>query len=153
MDNVPRLGFCFPGSARLKKRWEFKRLQDRGRRIWSRRFILYVRRGATKRSRIGITVSRKVGNAVRRNRIKRWIREVYRLHPQLSPRPLDIVVIAKRGIDDFSYDTIRDELIDVFNRYAHDQAAGSAPRRRSHRGGSRRRGHAADDGGGRDRGL
>jgi ribonuclease P protein component len=49
------------------------------------------------RTRLGITVARQVGNAVRRNRIKRLVREVFRQHRELFPERADLVVIAKNN--------------------------------------------------------
>lgn len=48
-------------------------------------------------SRLGVTVTRKVGSAVRRNRVKRLVREAFRLDPELVPAGIDLVVIAKDG--------------------------------------------------------
>jgi ribonuclease P protein component len=113
---VPALGQCFPAEARLRRRSEFLTIQRRGERVFGRRLIILWTKGATPRTRIGITVSKKVGNAVRRNQIKRWIREVFRRHPGPSDPPLDLIVTAKRGVEDFSYDAIRDELTNVLQR-------------------------------------
>ncbi len=135
--------FAFPPEARLKRRYEFLRVQKRGHRVWGSRFIYYIRRGATDRTRIGITASKKVGNAVRRNRIKRWVREVFRQHPHLFPEPLDIVVIAKRGVEDLSYTAIRDEFIDVFTRYAKEPPRDRRSRGRRGRSSSRRNARGA----------
>ena len=54
-------------------------------------------RGETQRSRVGITVSRRVGNAVVRNRIKRWVREFTRRRMGSLPRVWDVVIIARRS--------------------------------------------------------
>lgn len=55
-------------------------------------------------SRLGLTVSRKMGNAVQRNRIKRVVRDLFRRHrPSLLPRAYDLVVNARRGIGKASY--------------------------------------------------
>ncbi len=129
----------FTPEQRLRKRREFLRIQDRGRRIHGRRFIFSIQPGATDKARIGITVSRKVGNAVVRNRIKRWVREAFRQHPELFRYPIDVVMTAKRGIEDFSYAAVRDELIDVITRYYESPGEG---RHRGGHGPSRaRRGH------------
>lgn len=60
--------------------------------------------------RIGITVSRQVGNAVRRNRIKRLVREAFRKHRSLLPSACDLVVIAKTGCPVDHIDAVRSEL-------------------------------------------
>ena len=68
-------------------------------------------------------MSRKVGNAVKRNRIKRWIREVFRKHPDRFVKSIDIVVIAKRNIDDFSYVHIQEEFLQVIDTYMSGEAS------------------------------
>ncbi len=143
---------AFPPTHRLKKRVDFLRTRDHGRRVWGRRFIYYIRPGKKRTTRIGITVSKKVGNAVIRNRIKRWVREAFRQNPHLFSRPIDLVVIAKRGVEDFGYATIRDEFNDVITRYFQRPGDGDAPRKRRRRR-SRRRSGAGGGGGSDDRGV
>jgi ribonuclease P protein component len=82
---------------RLRKRFEFGRVRDQGRRVHTQSFVLLLRPNQLDRSRLGLTVSHKVGNAVRRNRIKRLLREVFRQHRSLFPAAADVVVIAKAG--------------------------------------------------------
>jgi ribonuclease P protein component len=139
-----------PPEARLKTRRQFLRVQDRGQRVWGRRFIFAIQPGSTRRARLGITVSRKVGKAVVRNRIKRWVREAFRQHPELFERPVDVVITAKRDIDDFSYHAIEQELLGVLGRFF-AQPEGSQARRgrgRVGRGPRRPKGGGAGSGGG-----
>jgi len=131
-------GHRFPKEARLRKRRDFLKVQHKGRRLWGRQFIVYIRPGQTERSRLGITASRKVGGAVHRNRIKRWVREAFRTQPELFTTPIDIVVIAKRGIDDFSLHTIRDDLARVVSRYHDPNAPPEGGRRGKRRSGGPR---------------
>lgn len=63
-------------------------------------------------SRLGVTVSRKVGNAVVRNRVKRLLRETFRLHPEFFRWPIDLVVIAKREVR-------AERLSDVVREFEH----------------------------------
>ena len=73
--------------------------QNRGRRVHTAHFVLVVASGPdpSAPSRLGITVTRKVGGAVQRNRIKRIVREAFRLSPDRLPHGVDLVVIAKPG--------------------------------------------------------
>lgn len=100
----------FPRSHRLRRRVDFLAAQDQGRRFSSTNYLLLVRRrldaesapgragkapGPGREARLGITVSRKVGGAVDRNRVKRWVRESYRRLRSLAPEGVDLVVIAR----------------------------------------------------------
>lgn len=73
--------------------------QASGRRVHTAHFVLIVGRGPLKEApaRLGITVTKKIGTAVRRNRVKRLVRETFRLDPTLLPSGIDLVVIAKEG--------------------------------------------------------
>jgi len=65
------------------------------------------------RRRLGITASKSTGNAVQRNRLKRHIREFYRMHKDLFPRGCDVVIAAKPGASDLDSREIREELGDL----------------------------------------
>lgn len=80
------------------RRFEFQRATSAGRRLSARHFLVFVRdRGDGGSTRLGITVTRRVGNAVRRNRIKRLVREWFRGRSD-GLGPCDVVVVAKRDI-------------------------------------------------------
>jgi ribonuclease P protein component len=81
-------------TARLRRRREFIEVQRRGRRVFSAELLVLALDSGFRRARIGITVSSKVGNAVERNRVKRWVREGFRALAADLP-PLDLVVIAR----------------------------------------------------------
>ncbi|MFH0845600.1 MAG: ribonuclease P protein component, partial [Pseudomonadota bacterium] len=61
-------------------------------------------------TRLGITVNKKIGNAVQRNKIKRLIREFFRLHESYFPRGYDMVFVAKHGASDLDFWEIKEEL-------------------------------------------
>ena len=95
---------------RLRKRFEFRRLRDQGRRVHTRSFVLLIARSEHAQSRLGITVSRQVGNAVRRNRVKRLLREAFRQQRSLFPAAADVVAIAKAGCLPLSLHDVQREL-------------------------------------------
>lgn len=78
--------------------------------------LLVVCRGADPESRVGWTVSRKVGGAVTRNRVKRWLREVVRAIPGPGGGPWDLVVIPRAEASDAGLEVLRAELADLYAR-------------------------------------
>jgi len=103
----------FAAADRLHRSAEFLRLQRDGVRFQSPHFVLYA--GSLDhepdRSRLGVTVSRRIGNAVVRNRVRRRVREIFRkeLRTQL-PQSISIVVIARGGAGALESAAIGDEL-------------------------------------------
>jgi ribonuclease P protein component len=85
--------------VRLTARRQYSTVHERGLRVRSPSFTLLGVVSATGTSRIGITVSRKVGGAVVRNRVKRVFREIFRYNRTVLAPPLDLVLIAKPGVD------------------------------------------------------
>jgi ribonuclease P protein component len=87
---------AFPKSRRLRRRREFLAVQSSGSRITLPSCIVLLQpRLDDEPARLGITVTRKFGNAVARNRAKRLFREVFRRSPELFPSGIDLVVIPK----------------------------------------------------------
>jgi ribonuclease P protein component len=86
----------FPKAERLLKRKEYLQLSGRGRKLHTKHFIITRGDAGAPLTRIGITVSRKTGNAVKRNRCKRLIREFYRRNKCLFIGS-DYNIIAKPG--------------------------------------------------------
>jgi len=95
-DGLGRGRARFPRAARMAQRRDFLAAQSQGRRLAGHAYMLFVReRGGALPARVGITVSRKVGNAVVRNRVKRWVRESVRQRPGSVPAGSDVVVVAR----------------------------------------------------------
>ncbi|MEF9970788.1 MAG: ribonuclease P protein component [Oscillospiraceae bacterium] len=82
-------------SVSMKKNHEFRRLYSKGKSVATPVLVVYFRRVNRPFNQLGITVSTKVGNAVCRNRIRRRLREIYRLNEQRLQVGLDIVVVAR----------------------------------------------------------
>ena len=108
---------CFPKRQRLRKRSDFLLVQQQGAALRRRYFVVVSSPG---RGRLGITVSKKVGNAVTRNRVKRLVREFVRRArpgamnswegPPWLPEDRDVVVIAKTSARDASFAAISADL-------------------------------------------
>lgn len=98
-----------PGD-RIKQRRDFRRVQGSGVRVHTRHFLLTLGASPSEDGRVGITVTRKVGNAVERNRVKRVVREVFRRNRSWFPAGVDVVFIAKRGAPSVGYETLREEV-------------------------------------------
>ncbi len=97
---MPALANGFGRDARLASRLDFRRVFSNGRKLHGRFFVLWslLRRASTS-PRLGLSVSAKVGSAVRRNRLKRLTREVFR-HPRQTLKPgADLIVALRPGCD------------------------------------------------------
>lgn len=81
----------------LKKNYEFMRLYKKGRFFVGKYIVLYVIKNNTKTNRLGITVNKKVGKAVRRNRLKRLIKECYRQYELSVKEGCDLVFVARNS--------------------------------------------------------
>ncbi|MEM9189003.1 MAG: ribonuclease P protein component [Myxococcota bacterium] len=103
--------YRLPSEDRVRRRADYRLIQGSGRPVHTRHFLIVVfARTGQARPRLGITVTKKVSrSAVRRNRVKRVVREVFRTHRDLFP-PADCVVIAKRGAPDLGYREVSDEF-------------------------------------------
>ena len=82
-------------SESLKKNEQFRFVYKNGRSYANKYFIMYVKENGTERNRIGISVSKKVGNSVVRHRVTRLIRESIRLNVEKFENGYDIVIIAR----------------------------------------------------------
>lgn len=114
-----RTGARFPKARRLLRRPEFSRVFDTGLRVQGRFVTLLLSPNDGSQPRLGIVASRKLGDAVRRNRAKRLIREVFRhTAPPGGPRGLDILVIPRREIFDAPYSSLESDFRAALGRGA-----------------------------------
>ena len=98
-------------SDSLKKNRDFQNVYSKGRSYANRMLVMYVLDNHTENNRLGITVSKKVGNSVIRHRITRLIRESYRLQEDMFNSGLDIVVIARATARNADYHQIESALM------------------------------------------
>ena len=94
--------FLFPKIERLLNSKDFVNLNRSGKRLHGVYFALIFAENGLCISRLGITVSRKIGNAVTRNRVKRIIREFYRLNKGSFPRGYDVILAARHTLEHFA---------------------------------------------------
>lgn len=110
-----------PRSGRIQKRADFLLTYENGAKTHGRFVVVFVRGNERDESRLGVTVTKKLGKAVARNRAKRWVREVYRrarLHPPLAGKKIDIVVNVKPSACDTSYLEFSADLVRALERAA-----------------------------------
>ncbi len=100
----------FPKRSRLLRRPEYLRVQRGGRKLHTRSLLILVKPNKLGHTRLGIAVSKKFGNSVRRNRAKRVVREVFRRNRQLFPASVDLVVIPKRTRHRCDYHGLMQEI-------------------------------------------
>jgi ribonuclease P protein component len=87
-----------------------------GVKIHSERFVLFAKANCLAHNRLGITVSRKIGGAVVRNRVKRLFREVFRKSPADNPPSFDLVINAKRGCAAVGYGELCEEFASALEK-------------------------------------
>lgn len=109
-------GYRFGKGNRLRKRPEFLQLGDRGKRLFSRHFILVYDRSRHPESRLGITVTKKIGPAVTRNRLKRICREYFRRHRNLLGAAYDIHIIARSAAAKAAHEELTGSLETLFSQ-------------------------------------
>ena len=93
-------------SQSLKKNADFQNVYKCGKSFANKYLVMYVKENDLSENRIGISVSKKVGNSVVRHRVKRLILESYRLHEDMFNSSLDMVIIARSTAKDKSYKEI-----------------------------------------------
>ena len=103
-------GESFPKGARLTRRSEFLALSRRGRKLHTPHFVVLTQPNDRGESRLGITVTKRVGNSVMRNLIKRRVREYFRRHRAELPKATDFLIIARNGAASLAGELIASEL-------------------------------------------
>lgn len=108
----------FTKTQRVRRRGEFQHIFDIGYRISTRYFTLLLAPGTTSTPRLGIVASKKLGDAVRRNRAKRLIRELFRQIDGSRGAAVDVVVIPRRELFDAIYTDLEREFRAAWRRGA-----------------------------------
>ncbi|MBW2060616.1 MAG: ribonuclease P protein component [Deltaproteobacteria bacterium] len=112
--------FRFTKKERLLKRGDFLAVsKNPSRRIKTDHFLLLVKPNQLPQARLGITASKKVGSAVKRNRVKRRVREFFRTHKHFLPAGLDLLIIVSRGAADMDADSFEREQRELIRQAIH----------------------------------
>ena len=115
-SDAPRVGARFPRGARLTARKQFRDAYSRGRRAVTTTLAVFALPGAVATSRLGITVTRKFGTAVERNRVKRRLREAFRKHRAELLPPLDLVVNVRGDAARASFADLEKDFLTCVDR-------------------------------------
>ena len=106
-----------PRERRIRKRADFQAVYHRGVRLGCRLFTVFVlATGSGGPSRMGLTATRKIGNAVARNRCKRVLREAVRKHWDLLPSSVDLVLNARHGLEAAKAGDVETEIVRMLRK-------------------------------------
>ncbi|NLO48551.1 MAG: ribonuclease P protein component [Clostridiales bacterium] len=97
----------------LKKNHEFKRVYTRGKSVASSHVVLYCLKNGYNANRLGITVGSKVGNAVIRNRVRRRLKEIYRISEDMFSKGWDLVLVSRVRAGEADFKEIRSDFLQV----------------------------------------
>lgn len=115
-----------PKERRLARRRDFLRVYETGRKLFSRYTVLFFSANDLPCSRLGITATKKLGNATIRNRMKRWTREVYRRQRpilDLDRLALDFVINVKPNAAEATFQEYDQDLTKAFRRVVSEHGA------------------------------
>lgn len=100
----------------IKKNAEYRKIYNRGKSVAGRHMVLYYLANNLEICRFGFTVSRKIGKAVKRNRIRRLFREACRLNLEQFPKGFDYVLLARRDIVGLNYWQVEESLLKLLKK-------------------------------------
>jgi ribonuclease P protein component len=106
----------FPKSSRLSKTYEYRQVYRTGKRVPSANFLLFYRLNSMDESRVGISTGKKVGHAVKRNRVKRRMKEILRRQRSLLRRNVDLVLVAHPGAAALSFSEMESEITGIMKK-------------------------------------
>ena len=101
---------------RIKKNKEFQIVYKKGKVFHSPSVVMYIYNNTGQKSRFGFTVSKKIGKAVIRNKIKRKLREICRLNLHKIKKGYDIIIVARIAIKEKTYQEIAKDVLRLFHK-------------------------------------
>lgn len=109
-------GYSLPKEERIRQRADFLYAYQKGECRKTQHFRIYLSPNRLPHQRLGITVAKRIGNAVKRNRLKRLLREFFRLNKGLFPGFTDIVISGQTGAADLTYWQLAEELKGILEK-------------------------------------
>lgn len=97
----------------LRSNMEFRRVYSKGKSYWNRNLVLYIMKNDLGYNRVGYSITKKVGNSVVRNKIRRRMKEIYRLNFQELEGSYDLILIPKRNVVNISYDELESAMLHI----------------------------------------
>jgi ribonuclease P protein component len=108
--NTVKGSFSFTKNERITQPQDFKKVMKLGSRLPSRNFVFFFKKNNNIFHRLGIVVKKEIGSATYRNRMKRYIREYFRLHKHQIRGSFDIILMVKKGCTVNRYQEAEEEL-------------------------------------------
>lgn len=115
---------CFRREERVRKRRQYLDAYEHGEKFGGSFFYAYFLLNHLQHSRLGLTVSRKVGPPVERNKVKRRLREVFRLNKDRLCPPCDVILNARRSAVEATFRALEEEFVRVAGKWSQEWAAG-----------------------------
>jgi len=100
----------------VKENYEFRRIYRKGRSAVTPCMVVYCQKNRQGRSRLGVTVSIKLGKAVTRNRVRRQLREIYRLHQNEMKPGYDVIVVARVRAAHTAYQRLENAFLEALGQ-------------------------------------
>lgn len=111
----PRKRNAFPSSLRIQKREEYRLIYSKGKKISSDSFSLFMLGNGFGKGRLGITVTKRVGKANKRNKVKRIFREIFRKNKDRMSKDFDMIIHAKPVVLNKNYRELEKEILELMD--------------------------------------
>jgi ribonuclease P protein component len=99
----------FTPQERIRKKKDFLHLYKKGKRYRGKYFVLIYLSNELTFSRVAVVASKKLGNAVQRNRMKRWLRTLFRRNKELLEKPFDMIFIPRKEMNEAEWQYLKDD--------------------------------------------
>ncbi len=101
----------------LKKTKEFKEVYDNKQSLADENIVMYIKKNEMESNRLGISVSKKVGNSVVRHLLCRRAREIFRLTNRYVTKGIDMVIVFRKGADEVSFESLKNSFLKLYKKH------------------------------------